>query len=123
MVAAASEQARVKLERENAELRRANEILRKASAFFARAEFDRSSPRCPFCSGRIANPQASVAHSESIPEEGTKAGWGGPRAARSRHVTDGSSSPYESRGRHQASDAAAISSGAGPAQVSTAVLG
>src|SRR5215468_3729040 len=42
MVAAASEQARVKqLERENAELRRANEILRKASAFFAQAELDR----------------------------------------------------------------------------------
>jgi len=42
MVAAASEQARVKqLERENAELRRANEILRKASAYFAQAELDR----------------------------------------------------------------------------------
>jgi len=42
MVAAASEQARLKdLEREVAELRRANEILRKASAYFAQAELDR----------------------------------------------------------------------------------
>ena len=36
------ERARFKqLERENAELRRANEILRLASAYFAKAEFDR----------------------------------------------------------------------------------
>lgn len=33
------------LERENKELRRANEILRTASAFFARAELDRSRNR------------------------------------------------------------------------------
>jgi hypothetical protein len=31
----------LELERENFELRRANEILKKASAYFARAEFDR----------------------------------------------------------------------------------
>ena len=37
-----AERERLKaLERENRELRRANEILRKASAYFARAEFDR----------------------------------------------------------------------------------
>ncbi len=42
MIAAASEQARLKeLEREVSELRRANEILRKASAYFAQAELDR----------------------------------------------------------------------------------
>ncbi len=33
------------LERENRELRQANEILRKASAYFARAELDRSFKR------------------------------------------------------------------------------
>jgi hypothetical protein len=55
----------------------------------------------PFRSSRIANPRASVAHPESIPEEGINAWCGGARAARSRHVTDGSLSPYESRGRHQ----------------------
>lgn len=37
-----SERERLKeLERENRELKRANEILRLASAFFAKAEFDR----------------------------------------------------------------------------------
>ena len=37
-----AEQERLKeLERENRELRRTNEILRLASAFFAKAEFDR----------------------------------------------------------------------------------
>ena len=39
-----AEKERIKsLERENKELRRTNEILRLASAFFAKAEFDRQS--------------------------------------------------------------------------------
>ena len=39
-----AEKERIKaLERENKELRRTNEILRLASAFFAKAEFDRHS--------------------------------------------------------------------------------
>ena len=41
---ASAEKERIKaLERENKELRRTNEILRLASAFFAKAEFDRQS--------------------------------------------------------------------------------
>jgi transposase len=36
-----ADEDRVRLERENRELRRANEILRTASAFFAAAELDR----------------------------------------------------------------------------------
>ena len=45
-----AERQRLKeLERENRELRRSNDILRQASAYFAKAEFDRLWKKCCHC--------------------------------------------------------------------------